>query len=263
VGPDIPFTAGARASFFLPELPGYQAYPGSDLDGMYDYPCSYSPESSECRLTGSTEEIAHICSADPRCKGFVYIPTEIGLTAKPLGILKGGASMEVISPAFLVVNPSTAVYLQEATFNEVVSEGNASSLLGGSGQYTNATDNNNSSSTSNAMIGWMALSVALAILFAGIAIIAVAFAVMAHRRAKAQDKRSSALLQQFGSSSCSGSPPLSGTDTLNLCCSCGQPRTKYIDGPNPGSDVGCKIDDASKKNNPSAESSPHSDAPLH
>jgi len=191
VGPDIPFTAGARASFFLPELPGYQAYPGSDLDGMYDYPCSYSPESSECRLTGSTEEIAHICSADPRCKGFVYIPTEIGLTAKPLGILKGGASMEVISPAFLVVNPSTAVYLQEATFNEVVSEGNASSLLGGSGQYTNATDNNNSSSTSNAMIGWMALSVALAILFAGIAIIAVAFAVMAHRRAKVQDKRSS------------------------------------------------------------------------
>ena len=78
------FFSGTVERLFLPYLNGFTVTEGKDIAEEYDFSCGYSPRKLRCEILGTIPEVAAICSADPRCKGFVYSQTE------GLGVLKGG-----------------------------------------------------------------------------------------------------------------------------------------------------------------------------
>ena len=90
---------GARFGFFsatvdrlfLPYLSGFSVIEGKNISAEYDFPCGYSPREQRCEIIGTIPEVAAICSADPRCKGFVYSDQD------GMGVLKGGEGTDLFS----------------------------------------------------------------------------------------------------------------------------------------------------------------------
>ena len=85
------FFSGTVERLFLPYLNGYNVTDGMDIPAEYDFPCGYSPRKQRCEILGTIPEVAAICSADPRCKGFVYSESE------GMGVLKGGDGSNLFS----------------------------------------------------------------------------------------------------------------------------------------------------------------------
>lgn len=111
VARNVPFVSGRRVELLLPAIPGYMVYPNEDLGGQFNYPCVFSPNSQRCQVFGSVSEISDICNADPRCSGFIFIPAVSGVGEQDFGVLKGGASTELISIDALQPNSLANTYL--------------------------------------------------------------------------------------------------------------------------------------------------------
>ncbi|KAL4424360.1 hypothetical protein ABPG75_001661 [Micractinium tetrahymenae] len=117
-GPSLPFTAGAPLALCEPDIEGYEHFPGVSPFMYGSYPCqgSLRPQTGECVLEGSPQELADRCSEDPQCKAFV-VSTE-GLpdasnsstsgSGATIGVLKTGAP-----PASLFVAPAGVLYVQQ------------------------------------------------------------------------------------------------------------------------------------------------------
>ena len=84
LGGKFGFFSGTVERLFLPYLNGFNVTEGKDITTEYDFLCGYSPRKQRCEILGTIPEVAAICSADPRCKGFVYSQAE------RMGVLKGG-----------------------------------------------------------------------------------------------------------------------------------------------------------------------------
>ena len=111
VARNVPFVSGRRVELLLPAIPGYMVFPNKDLGGQFNYPCVFSPNSQRCQVFGSVSEISDICNADPRCSGFIFIPAVSGAGEQDFGVLKGGASTDVIPMEALQPNSLANTYL--------------------------------------------------------------------------------------------------------------------------------------------------------
>eukprot|EP00889_Picochlorum_renovo_P002724 jgi/Picre1/29754/NNA_005136.t1 len=91
---DSDFSSGQMSRMFMPSISGYRTFPSMNISATYDFTCGYSPTKTRCEIYGSASEISDICSADPRCKGFVFLPSITGDSSQNLGILKRGPTGE-------------------------------------------------------------------------------------------------------------------------------------------------------------------------
>jgi hypothetical protein len=83
-----------------------------NISATYDFTCGYSPTKTRCEIYGSASEISDICSADPRCKGFVFLPSITGDSSQNLGILKRGPTGGgLIEEDELIQDPQSNVYV--------------------------------------------------------------------------------------------------------------------------------------------------------
>jgi hypothetical protein len=126
VARNVPFVSGRRVELLLPAIPGYMLFPNKDLGGQFNYPCVFSPNAQRCQVFGSVSEISDICNADPRCSGFIFIPAVSGAGEQDFGVLKGGASADIISMEALQPNSLANTYLLTEDGFERNREGNDS-----------------------------------------------------------------------------------------------------------------------------------------
>jgi hypothetical protein len=109
--PDNDFTSGEIQRLFLPSISGYATYIGKTVPDQYDFACGYSPLKSRCEIYGTIPEISSICTADLRCRGFVYVNSYNSSEKANLGILKGGATdMGLLTEADLTNDAFTTTY---------------------------------------------------------------------------------------------------------------------------------------------------------
>ena len=102
------YSSGQIQRVFLPSMSGYDTNSGKNISSEYDFTCGFSARKSRCEVVGSVTEIAAICSADARCRGFVYGMNSTGDT---FGVLKGGdRNMQPFTEAAFEDDPSWTVY---------------------------------------------------------------------------------------------------------------------------------------------------------
>ncbi|KAL4517967.1 hypothetical protein Ndes2526A_g02333 [Nannochloris sp. 'desiccata'] len=118
--PDLPFIAGAPFNMTLPQIPGYTLTPGTDVGGLYDFPCSASSVAESCMVLGQAEELGKLCMLDELCQAFVYFPDGVAFDGSgPVGILKSSGDAEnPITSSELNINPTGATYLRQYISNE-------------------------------------------------------------------------------------------------------------------------------------------------
>jgi hypothetical protein len=111
-GRQFGFYSSVLQEKFLPYINGYKTTQDKNIPDQYDFRCGYSPRKSRCEIVGTIPEVAAICSADTRCRGFVFSESE----TDSVGILKGG---EVDAPLFtgedFVDDPSSIAYALTAS----------------------------------------------------------------------------------------------------------------------------------------------------
>lgn len=106
--PSTEYSSGQIQRVFLPSMPGYNTNSGKNISSDYDFACGFSSKKTRCEVVGSVTEIAAICSADTRCRGFVY---GVNSTGETFGVLKGGdRDMKVFTEDGLEDDPSGTVY---------------------------------------------------------------------------------------------------------------------------------------------------------
>ncbi|KAI8102802.1 hypothetical protein M9434_005595 [Picochlorum sp. BPE23] len=109
---DSDFSSGQMSRMFMPSISGYRTFPSMNISATYDFTCGYSPTKTRCEIYGSASEISDICSADPRCKGFVFLPSITGDSSQNLGILKRGPTGGgLIEEDELIQDPQSNVYV--------------------------------------------------------------------------------------------------------------------------------------------------------
>ncbi|PSC73738.1 low-CO2 inducible isoform B [Micractinium conductrix] len=96
-------------------VPGYQQHLGQSMLGAYDVPpdlCPGSMHLMQCRVVGSLQEIADVCSAHPNCSAFTWREVaKPGLPRGGTGNLKCGAPFD---PRRISWNPGTILFVQDS-----------------------------------------------------------------------------------------------------------------------------------------------------
>ena len=106
--PSTEYSSGQIQRVFLPSMSGYSTNSGKNISSAYDFSCGFSAKKTRCEVVGSVTEIAAICSADARCRGFVY---GVNSTGETFGVLKGGdRDMNVFTEDGFEDDPSWTVY---------------------------------------------------------------------------------------------------------------------------------------------------------
>ena len=131
--PDSDFTSGEIQRLFLPSISGYAMYIGKTVSDQYDFSCGYSPLKPRCEIYGTIPEIASICTADLRCRGFVYMNSYNSSEKANLGVLKGGATdMGLLTEEDLMNDAFTTTYaltMKGLESQQPVPESNSNSNL--------------------------------------------------------------------------------------------------------------------------------------
>ncbi|KAL4420462.1 hypothetical protein ABPG75_010118 [Micractinium tetrahymenae] len=162
-GPAVQFVSGTPVSIRLPAFPGYSLRPGTDTVAGLGYKCEGSLLLYSCILQGSVQDLAAICDADPLCKAFVYLPNGVDSLSEPIGVFKGGASVETIDISQLAANPATALYIK-------------SSVLTTAGTPPKRKDHSRSSTS----VLWIVLPTVLAVTL--LTVVAVVWATLVMRK---------------------------------------------------------------------------------
>lgn len=165
---DSDFSSGQMSRMFMPSISGYRTFPSRNISASYDFTCGYSPTKDRCEIYGSASEISDICSADPRCKGFVFLPSISGDSSQNLGILKRGPTGGgLIEEDELIQDPQSNVY-----------------LLTEQGLVAKSPVESSSGSSSNTVL-WIVLPTIAGVLIIAMVAIMVTFACMARTQTKA------------------------------------------------------------------------------
>lgn len=168
---------------FLPSIAGYSTNSGKNISDSYDYTCAYSPKKKPCEVSGSVSEVSSMCSADSRCRGFVYGVNSSG-NGDTIAVLKGGdANMDLFSDETMVDDPSWTVY-----------------ALTEQGLEAQQVDQESSSSSVDLWI--ILISVLGGVLVLSILVVTITFAVMTKRYTKAMQDHQEASLQIIDGHSC-------------------------------------------------------------
>lgn len=108
--PSKEYFSGQVQRIFLPSMTGYSTNSGKNISSTYDYTCGYSPKKPRCEIAGSVAEVSSICTADSRCRGFVYGVNNTA-NGETIGVLKGGdPTMGLFTEETLEDDPSWTVY---------------------------------------------------------------------------------------------------------------------------------------------------------
>ncbi|PSC73227.1 serine threonine-kinase [Micractinium conductrix] len=110
-GPAVPFVGGAPLAVLAPPLPGFIVLPGRNQfqfsDGSFNCSFTINPQSQECVVQGTPEELGDTCQQTPECVGLILLEQPEGA---PIGVLKA-----VIDKSSIGLSPTNALYIRNDT----------------------------------------------------------------------------------------------------------------------------------------------------
>jgi Protein tyrosine and serine/threonine kinase/PAN domain len=167
--PALPFIAGAPFNMTLPQIPGYSLNPGTDLGGLFDFPCPASSVAESCMVLGTAQELGKLCILEELCQAFIFFPDGVAFDGSgPVGILKSsGNAQRPLKASDLKINPTGATYIRDED-----------SVDGGNDTAANGEDTDSNGSNSSTVIGAVVGSVV------GVALIAILVGLLVIARRK-------------------------------------------------------------------------------